>query len=111
MRTLVTYLAMLLLLLFAVGEQPVAKDTPEGWSDPSGAHPWGGDESPDVPGDNTDGDSPTVDGRRANTISFTGYLYLDYLFHYFVYQPRYEAAQPEADASRPAKYHRQNRQR
>ena len=119
MRTLVTFVAMLLLLFLTVGEQPIAKETPEGWDDPSSAHPWGGDETPDLPGDGTSGDRPSVGDRTANSISTTGNLYLDYLMYRFVYQPWLKDAdtqktrstyrKPSATTTR--KYDSYNRQR
>lgn len=91
MRTLVTFVAMLLLLLFAVGEQPIAKETPDGWDNPTSTHPWGGDETPDEPGDGSTGDRPTVSDRTANTISMSGIWYLDFLFNRFVNEPMLES--------------------
>lgn len=89
MRTLVTFAAMLLLLLFAVGEQSNAKETAEGWDNPSATHPWGGDETPDNPGDGTSGDRPSTPDRSANIISTSTIPYLDYLIYRFVYEPMF----------------------
>lgn len=66
MRTMLSLVALLLLLLFSFGQQAQATEHPEGWTNPSGTHPWGGDETPNDPGDNN---YPTGGTRIAPSIA------------------------------------------
>ena len=82
MRTILSLVALLLLLLFTMGEQAQATEHPEGWTNPSGAHPWGGDEVPVDPGDN----NYTSGSRTAPGISMTVPL-LDLILNRYLLQP------------------------
>lgn len=82
MRTFLSLVALMLLLLFAVSEQTQATEYPEGWASPAGAHPWGGDEAPIDPGD----DNYTSGSRTANSISLNVPL-LDLILYHYLLQP------------------------
>ena len=81
MRTITSLVALLLLLLYVGGPQIQATEHPEGWTDPASAHPWGGDETPDNPGDN----NLTATGRgSAASASLYSNPLLDFILYHFI---------------------------
>ena len=81
MRTILSLVALLLLLLYVGGPQVQATEHPEGWTNPSGSHPWGGDESPTNPGD----ENYTTTGRStAASASLYSSPLLDFILYRFI---------------------------
>jgi hypothetical protein len=100
MRTILSLVLLLLLLLISGGQPVQATEYPEGWINPAGAHPWGGDESPVDPGESN---YTTIGTRSAATISLTTNPLLDIILNYLMQPPtqpvRVEPTHPVYDRS------------
>lgn len=82
MKSVLSILMALLLVLLPLSETAVSKQYPEGWDSGNEAHPWGGDESPT--GGDEGSDSFSSGSYRSATISATGWLPLDMLLYKFL---------------------------
>ena len=73
MKSVLSVLMVLLLVLLPFSDFAVSKEYPDGWDSGNEAHPWGGDETP------TGGDVGDVNNSsyRSATIGTTGWLTLD----------------------------------
>ncbi len=82
MKTVLSVLMALLLVLLPLSETAVSKQYPEGWDSGNEAHPWGGDETP--AGGDDGSDSYDGGSYRNATIGSTGLLPLDMLLYKFL---------------------------